>query len=330
MLRNPVRTRAATALVAGAATLALLAACASPDASDDATETPTTDELTPISVGVIPIIDVAPLNMGIADGRFADAGLDISTTNAQGGAAIVPAVVSGEFQFGYGNLISLMIAKQSGIDLQIVAVGARATDDVFDDGAGQMMVLDESIQGPEDIVGGTVGINALAGINEIAVRVSLESFGLDADSVQFVEMPIPNMGAALEQGQVDGVMAGEPFIQIIEENGGRPLPISYGQFGENIPIAAWFTTTEYAEENPDIVDAFTSALVDSLQYAHDNQDEARAAIDAYMELESGLVDRVTLPGWEPTLDIEELRPMAEYAVRYGLIEDTSTLDDLMP
>ena len=36
-----------------------------------------------------------------------------SSTRAQGGAAIVPGVVSGQFQFGFSNMTSLLVAQSN-------------------------------------------------------------------------------------------------------------------------------------------------------------------------------------------------------------------------
>src|ERR687896_1040490 len=63
-----------------------------------------------LNVGVIPIADVAPLYLGIDKGFFKEQQLTIKPQLAEGGAAITPAVVSGDFQIGFSNTISLLIA----------------------------------------------------------------------------------------------------------------------------------------------------------------------------------------------------------------------------
>src|SRR4051795_6333252 len=58
-------------------------------------------QATTVTVGVIPIADVAPLFLGIKKGFFRDQRLNVKTQFAQGGAVIVPSVLSGDFQFGF-------------------------------------------------------------------------------------------------------------------------------------------------------------------------------------------------------------------------------------
>ncbi|HXF02613.1 MAG TPA: ABC transporter substrate-binding protein, partial [Arthrobacter sp.] len=52
--------------------------------------------MTKINVGVIPIVDVAPIYLGKEEGFFEEEGLDLELTLAQGGAAIIPAITSGQ------------------------------------------------------------------------------------------------------------------------------------------------------------------------------------------------------------------------------------------
>src|SRR5882757_2769438 len=62
-----------------------------------------------VKVGVIPIIDVAPVYLGKQQGFFSKRNIELTMELAQGGAAIVPAVVSGQYQFGFSNVVSLML-----------------------------------------------------------------------------------------------------------------------------------------------------------------------------------------------------------------------------
>src|SRR5438093_10287509 len=58
-----------------------------------------------VTVGVIQILDVAPIYLGKQKGFFSKRNIDLDLQTAQGGAAIVPAVLSGQYQFGFSNMI---------------------------------------------------------------------------------------------------------------------------------------------------------------------------------------------------------------------------------
>ncbi|TDC58647.1 transporter substrate-binding domain-containing protein [Actinomadura sp. KC345] len=313
-----------TALAATAAlALTALAGCGSGEGEVSA------DGVAKVKLGVIPIIDIAPVELGIKKGVFKRHKLEVTTQAAQGGAAIVPAVVSGDFQFGYSNIVSLLIAKEKGVPVSMVSVGARASDDEMDDGSGQLMTADPAITKVADLKGKKIAVNTLKGINEVAVASSLKKHGVRRGDVQLVEVPIPNMPAALKDGQVDAIMVSEPFISMAAKQGAEPLPVSYASMGKKLPFAAWFAAEPYAAKNPKVVERFTAALKESLTYAENHPDEARAALNGYLKLDAGLSEEVTLPGWNPEAGQADIAPLAQLTVDSGLIKSTDPLKELL-
>src|SRR3982751_6317477 len=82
---------------------------------------------TKVAVGVIPIIDVAPIYLGRQKGFFASRGIDLDLVPEQGGAPIVKGVLAGKYQFGFSNVTSLMAAQAGGAPLKAVASGVAST-----------------------------------------------------------------------------------------------------------------------------------------------------------------------------------------------------------
>ena len=109
-MRRPLMTVAAL----GAAAL-VLASCGGGDGGGEKTASGD-DKLT---VGVIPIVDTAPIWLGKEKGFFKDEGIDLELTKTTGGAAAVPGVVNGEFDFAFGNVMSVMVAQDQGLPLQL-------------------------------------------------------------------------------------------------------------------------------------------------------------------------------------------------------------------
>jgi NitT/TauT family transport system substrate-binding protein len=302
--------------------MAAVAACGS--ASDASSDSGTAS----VKLGVIPIIDIAPVKLGIERGTFADAKLKVTTQDAQGGAAIVPGIMSGDFQFGYSNIVSLLVAREKGLPLKMIAVGARASEDPMNDGSGQL-IAGKAIKSPADLAGKSIAINTLKGINEVAVRAGLKKAGVDPSSVKLVEVPIPNMPAALESGQVAAAMMSEPFVSIAKKQGAHALPISYAGMAPGMPFAGWFTTEKMIAQHPDVVKRFTAALKTSLEYGEAHPDEARKALDGYLKLDPGVSKSVTLPGWDPTVDKSQLAQLVDETVDAGLIKNGDPLDGLI-
>lgn len=76
---------------AAAAGLLVLTSCGggeeAPAGGDEAAQD---GGLTEVSIGVIPIVDVAPIYLGVQEGIFEEHGLDVELTLAQGGCCDHP------------------------------------------------------------------------------------------------------------------------------------------------------------------------------------------------------------------------------------------------
>src|SRR5215204_5131236 len=83
-------------------------------------------EVRELRVGVIPIVDVAPIYLGVEQGFFEEQGLEVELVPGSGGAAAVPGVVSGDYDFSFGNVTSILLASSEGLPLRIVANGVSS------------------------------------------------------------------------------------------------------------------------------------------------------------------------------------------------------------
>src|ERR1700742_4454193 len=95
-------------LAVGGACVALGVGCGGDDEEPaGSSNAPAQAEAVTLKVGVIPIADVAPLYLGIKKGFFKEEKLTIEPQLAEGGAAIIPSVMSGDYQIGFSNAVSL-------------------------------------------------------------------------------------------------------------------------------------------------------------------------------------------------------------------------------
>jgi NitT/TauT family transport system substrate-binding protein len=283
-------------------------------------------ELTPVSVGAIPIVDVAPLYLGVEQGIFADHGLQVEPFLAQGGAAIVPAVVTGQAQFGFSNITSLLQAEARGVPLALVAPGPGATGDPAADFAAVIVTADSPVQDAADLAGRTVAINSINNISDTVVRETVRQAGGDPKTIKFVELPFPNMVAAVADGSVDAAFTVEPFATVGKSQGMRAVASPYTQTDANLTVAGYFTSDQYAAENPDIVKAFAEAMVEAQQYATDHSDEARAVLDSYTQIDPAVAADLTLPRYQTEINRDAVAKLLELGVGDGIIPDGVDLD----
>ncbi|MEA2401452.1 MAG: NitT/TauT family transport system substrate-binding protein [Thermoleophilaceae bacterium] len=312
----------AIALLALASVFAL-PACGSDDSGGGGSG-PTT-----IKVGVIPIADVAPLYLGIDKGFFEQEQLKIEPQLAEGGAAITPAVVSGDFQIGFSNTISLLIAASKGLPVQIISQGVLAGKTEREAWADLLVPKDSPVKDGHDLEGKTIAVNTLNNICEVTIKASLEKDGVAVDTLEFTEVPFPDMNAALEQKRVDGACVVEPFVSQGKAAGARGIDPFYVRTAPDLTVATYFTTKQYAEQNADVVDHFVRAINRSLEYAQTHPDEVRKVLLDYTEIPPEAAKQIKLPVWRTDLNRPTIELLSQLTKKYGLIDEEPDLNELI-
>ncbi|WP_454853998.1 ABC transporter substrate-binding protein [Promicromonospora soli] len=317
------------AVVTTAAAL-VLAACSTLSSAAPEGSASARGELTAVTVGVIPIVDVAPIYLGVETGIFEKHGLDVTLELAEGGAAIVPAVADGTYQFGFSNVTSLLTASSKGLPLKVVAPGDFSTGQPGRDFSGVVTSAGSGIEGAAGLVGKTVAVNSLKNIGDTTVRAVVDAAGGDPQAVEFVEMGFPDMPAAVVSGQVDAAWVVEPHLTRAVDQGARIISSNFVETDPNLLVAAYFTSDKMIAEDPQTVEAFTAAIQEALTYATDHPDETRAILDTYTEIDPVVRSVMVMPRFAPDLDTPYLQVVADLGLKYGMFEQPVDVTRLLP
>jgi NitT/TauT family transport system substrate-binding protein len=310
-MKNPLAFTAAL----GAAAL-LLAGCGGPVASDSGSS----GALTDVTVGTLPIVTNTVLALGVDKGFFKEEGLNVKLASAQGGAALVPAVVSGQYDFAFSNNVSLLTARARGLPIKIVAAASSAGTNPAPPDEAIVVGPGNNAQSLADLNGSTVAVNGLKNMVEIADRVALEKAGVDLSTVSFVEVGFPDMPAALASGRINVAHVAEPFLSQAVKGGARILSAPYREVLPDIFMSSWFTNDKVVAENPDKVKAFQRALEKSRAYASENVDEVRAFIPNFLKMDATVAKEIAMGNWPAGMPSEaSLQAWYDACVKYGVL-----------
>jgi len=314
-------------LAIAAASAIALSACSSPAPAAPAAGS---GALIPVKVGVIPIADTAPLYLGLAQGFFTDEGIDLSIETATGGAAIVPAVVSGDYQFGFSNLVSLMVANDKGLPLKVVSSAVASTGDVGSDFGAVIVKGDSPVTSLAELNGKKVSGNSLNNIVDTVMRSSIDRLGGDSSSISFVEVPFPDASAAVANGQVDAAFVVEPFVTAAIDSGQRVISYGYADFDPNLDVAAYFSSAATVAGNPELVTKFQAAMKKSLQYAQANPEAVRAIIATYTKTPPAVLAKIVLPKYPTDFNVDAVTALGTAAAKYGVIKAAPDMSTFLP
>jgi NitT/TauT family transport system substrate-binding protein len=276
---------------------------------------------TTVKVATIPTAAAAPLFVGIDQGFFEQEGLQVKTQFAEGGAAIIPAVQAGDVQFGFGNTVSLFIARERGLQLPLVAAGQVAPTDEDKDETAVMVAAKSKIRSIEDLAGTTIGVNTLQNISQLSISSGMDRAGVDSKGVKYTEVPFPEALPTIESGDVEAAFFGEPFTTLGERAGARTIfrPFSAGVPGGQ--IGAYFASESYVDENRDVVERFARAIERSNRYVIDNPDAIRTEVPKFTQVPADIAKEMRLPVFVPTIDRGALQQLADLSQKYGLTKE---------
>jgi len=190
---------------AAAAALLPLASCGGGNksgASDDGTAA---DDARALSIGGLPVtcnltLPVACTGRGLAKAK----GKSFEYSKYSGWPELKESLMSGRVQAAYMLAPLVMDLTTKKIPIKIVSLGHRS-------GAVIMVRTDSGYTKFADLKGKRVAIPSRFAVDFLFLRKMLKRENMDAKDLELIEMPPPDMPAALYAKAVDGYCTGEPF-----------------------------------------------------------------------------------------------------------------------
>jgi NitT/TauT family transport system substrate-binding protein len=317
--------RISMAAALAAATFAV-AACGGDDGSGSDEE----GGIQQVSIGMLPIAPTGALQVGIDEGFFEEEGIELTIDMAQGGAALVPGVMSGDPQFASSNPVSLLTARDADLDVQVISHWSSDLEPPEDGINGVVSAADSGIKSPADLAGRTVAINTLQSMGDLTIREAVRQDGGDPDDVDFVELAFPDMPASLEAGNVDAVWVPEPFLSGLVAGGATLVDYTSQVAVPGMPTQYIFTSGQLIESDPELVESMTAALEKTLAYADEHPDEVKAAATSLTEIPAEALENAGMEAFGTDLRQEQLTRVGELMLAEGWIESEPDLDELLP
>jgi NitT/TauT family transport system substrate-binding protein len=248
-------------------------------------------------------------------GYFRKRDLDVKVQPSQGGATVVPAVVSGDVDIGGSNLVSVLLARDKDIPVKIVAPGTFVAKDDF---SAIVVAKDSDIRQPKDLEGKTLAVNTLKNVAEVTARASLDKQGVDTSKIKLTEVDFPDMTAAVEQGRVDAAFAIEPFVSQAAAAGNRIVDRPYVGTKPGLQIGCYFASEQYLAENEDVVKRFRAGVAETAKAIAVDPGAFRKFLPEASEIPPPAAQKAVLPAWKESSDPASVDLIADLMQRYGI------------
>ncbi len=241
--------------------------------------------------------DGAPLNLtervAIEEGIFAAHGLDVEFVGASNGQQLAAALLGGSAQIGVLTTTAAAPLIRQGQCVTYLTSGARTYYNLLAQPDLDLPNADKPY--PENLVdlrGKKIAINARGTALESMVNAVLAEAGVDPSEVTYIATGgSATAVAAFRNGQVDVMMAFPISEQLLQpgeyKDVARLMDIKEHNPLNNLTQVFSGTTCEYAEENPEVIEAFCAAVGDAYRFVNDpaNRDAVIDVVEKTMRLD---------------------------------------------
>ena len=237
-------------------------------------------ELTKVTLNeVAHSIFYAPQYVAIEEGYFAEEGLDLTLVTGFGADKVLTALISGEADIGFMGAEASIYAYQEGATDPAVNF-AQLTQR-----AGNFLVAREEMPDFkwEDLKGKKVLGGRKGGMPEMVFEYILKNNGIDpaadleiAQSIDFGSTAAAFTGDASAAFTVEF----EPSATALEKEGAGYVVASLGVDSGYVPYTSYSAKTSFLNENPQVIQSFTTALQKGMDYVQSHTPEEIAQVIA--------------------------------------------------
>ncbi len=262
------------------------------------------------------------------NGFFRQAGLNVEMVPFNNGDAAAAAAAAGAVDISIQPPMQIAQGVARGIPFTIIAAGALNT--VVQPSAMILVNKTSAISTAKDLVGKTIAINALKSSSENLLDGWLAKNGVDPAKIHIVEMPSAQMAPALVRGTVDAVEVFEPAFTVAMKRGDvRVLANPTDGMRNPYLQTAWYTTKQFAAQNPEIVKKFAAVIYQTARWANTHHLQSGAILAKLSKLDPDIASSMGRIKYAESLQIPEVLPELENGFKFGLLPRVVTPNELL-
>lgn len=221
-----------------------------------------------------------------------------------------------------------MMLREQGVPIHIVYLGHR-------DGSTVMVAKNSTARSIKDLKGKTFARPSRFSNQFLVVAKLMTDEGMALSDINFVDLPPPDMPAALAAGAIDAYFVGEPFAAKAELAGtGRVLYYAKDIWPHFISCVL-VVRDELIAEHPEQVRDLVRGIAESGEWAERHRKDAAKVAAPYFRQDQKLVeyvlteppDRVSYRQLIPS--DADLRQIMDMAIKTGLLKGPIELGDLI-
>ncbi len=234
-----------------------------------------------LAVGGKTALYYLPLTLCERLGYFAEQGLAVTINDFRGGAQSLQALVGGSVDVVTGAYEHTIRMQAKGQDIRAVIELGRYPGIVV----GLRKDRADTYKSAADLKGTKIGVSAPGSSTNFFVMYMMAKAGLKPTDAAYIGVGIgPSAVAAVKKGDIDAISNLDPVITKLEQDGdikvvadSRTEAGTRAIFGGSNPAAVLYLKHDFAERNPNTVQALVNAFYRTLKWLEKASPEEVAA-----------------------------------------------------
>jgi NitT/TauT family transport system substrate-binding protein len=281
-----------------------------------------------VRLGVVGVEEAALPYYAQEKGLFKAAGLDVTLTMLPNGGSVTSALLGGALDAGVTNSGSMSSAFIRGLPLQMLACGA-----VYSQRSpiSHLAVGKGGITTAKELAGKTLAVSTLHDMIQGTVLAWLEQNGADWKTMNFIEMPPPQMAAAIVAKRIDGACIVEPYFTA-SKNDLFNLGYNYAAVNDNkaFQTLGVAVAKDYFAKNAATAKKVAGAIHEAAKWANNpkNFAEAGSLLAAYTKLEPAIIAGYPRLAFAESNSPGLIQPVVDMLAKYTYIPHGFSAADL--
>lgn len=311
-------------MAARGAAMALVAVSA---AAGGATTTATAASLETVTIATPPFEPAALAFYADARGFFRKHGIEAKIVVLADPGATTAAILSGDAQFGPGDIGGLLLAKSRDVPVTLVAGGAhyvRGTPT-----AALVSAPGKRLTSARALVGKRIGLDRTGSIAHVALLKWLKRGGVRANEIELSFYAFPEMIGPLRRGTIDAAVLPEPFLTLAKQRGASLIaPIFQSVCATDCLLTSWIAR---ANVDRTLAARFRNAIQEAAVWANrrENDVASGAILARYTKLAPAVIRSMTRSRFATRLRLPLAQPWIDVYKEFELIPQTFSSLDLL-
>lgn len=276
-----------------------------------------------LKIGYLPITH--SLAVVVADHLNADKyrHLKVEPVKFSSWPELLDAYNSGQVQAVSELLVLALAGAEKGIPETVVSLSHRH---------GDILTVAKEINAVKDLQGKRVAIPHRMSVHNILLSLALKKAGLTLKDVEWIEMPPPDMPAALARGDIKGFIVAEPFgTKAIQAGFGKELLNAKAIWPDYICCGLVFNP-DFVKANPAATKEYVESFAAAGKFIDTNRQEAIGIARKYINIdEKVFVEALSHDATYADLHVKrsEVEQLQRYALELNLLKKPVNLDQLL-